>query len=49
MIGRLSGALVEKRPPWPLVDVGGVGYEEEIAVPMTTFQRRPEVCEVRWR
>jgi Holliday junction DNA helicase RuvA len=41
MIGRLSGALVEKRPPWLLVDVGGVGYEVE--VPMTTFYHLPEV------
>ena len=34
MIGRLRGTLVAKRPPWVLVEVGGVGYELE--VPMST-------------
>lgn len=40
MIGRLSGALLEKNPPQVLVDVGGVGYEVE--VPMSTFYNLPE-------
>ena len=35
MIGRLSGQLVEKRPPTIVVEVQGVGYE--IDVPMSTF------------
>lgn len=41
MIGRLRGVLMEKKPPYLLVDVGGVGYEVE--APMTTFYRLPEV------
>lgn len=40
MIGRLRGTLVSKRPPWVLVDVGGVGYELE--VPMSTLYDLPE-------
>ncbi|MGB7182410.1 MAG: Holliday junction branch migration protein RuvA [Burkholderiaceae bacterium] len=39
MIGRISGTLVEKRPPAVLVDTGGVGYE--IDVPMSTFYELP--------
>ena len=35
MIGRLRGTLLEKRPPWLLVEAGGVGYELE--APMTAF------------
>ncbi|MCL1824503.1 MAG: Holliday junction branch migration protein RuvA [Betaproteobacteria bacterium] len=35
MIGRISGLLLEKKPPQILVEVGGVGYE--IDVPMSTF------------
>ncbi len=41
MIGRLCGELVEKRPPWLLVDVQGVGYEVE--VPMSTLFALPAV------
>jgi len=41
MIGRLRGVIVEKRPPFLLVDVHGVGYELE--APMTTFYRLPEI------
>lgn len=41
MIGRLRGTLVGKRPPWVLVEVGGVGYELE--VPMSTLYDLPEV------
>lgn len=40
MIGFLRGTLVEKRPPWLTLDVGGVGYELE--APMSTFYRLPE-------
>ena len=43
MIGCLEGVLRERRPPWLLVDVGGVGYELE--APMTTFYSLPPVGE----
>ena len=39
MIGRLRGNLIEKQPPFLLLDVQGVGYE--IQAPMTTFYRLP--------
>ncbi|MGM0517759.1 MAG: Holliday junction branch migration protein RuvA [Pseudomonadota bacterium] len=35
MIGRLAGRLLERKPPFLLVDVHGVGYEVE--APMSTF------------
>ena len=41
MIGRIRGTLVSKRPPWVLVEVGGVGYELE--VPMSTLYDMPDV------
>jgi Holliday junction DNA helicase RuvA len=41
MIGRLRGTLVSKRPPWVLVEVGGVGYELE--VPMSTLYDLPDI------
>ena len=41
MIGRIKGYLVEKTPPFILLDAQGVGYE--IEVPMTTFFNLPEV------
>ena len=40
MIGRLCGVLLEKQPPFLLIDVRGVGYE--VQAPMTTFYRLPE-------
>lgn len=40
MIGRISGTLIEKHPPWILVDTGGVGYELE--APMSTIYQLPE-------
>src|SRR4029077_4023912 len=43
MIGRLSGVLIEKRPPTLLVDAGGVGYE--VDVPMSTFYGLPAIGE----
>ncbi|MFT0212994.1 Holliday junction branch migration protein RuvA [Pseudomonas sp. F1_0610] len=41
MIGRLRGILVEKQPPFIIVDVSGIGYELE--VPMTTLYQLPEI------
>ncbi len=35
MIGRLTGQLIEKRPPTIVLEVHGVGYE--VDVPMSTF------------
>lgn len=43
MIGRITGLLLEKRPPLVLVDVQGVGYE--IDVPMSTFYHLPGIGE----
>lgn len=40
MIARLNGFLVEKSPPYIVVDCHGVGYEVE--VPMSTFYNLPE-------
>jgi len=39
MIGRLRGVLLEKRPPFLLLEVQGVGYELE--APMSTFVKLP--------
>ncbi|SEM22728.1 Holliday junction branch migration protein RuvA [Halomonas caseinilytica] len=39
MIGRLRGTLLEKQPPWLVVDVAGVGYELEAS--MTTLLALP--------
>lgn len=43
MIGRLRGVLLEKTPPFALVDVNGVGYEVEVS--MSTFYNLPAVGE----
>jgi holliday junction DNA helicase RuvA len=43
MIGRLTGLLLEKRPPLVLLDVQGVGYE--VNVPMSTFYTLPDTGE----
>lgn len=43
MIGRITGTLLEKRPPQILVEVAGVGYE--IDVPMSTFFHLPATGE----
>ena len=39
MIGRLQGDVIEKHPPYLLLDVQGVGYELE--APMSTFYELP--------
>lgn len=41
MIGRISGTILEKTPPYILVDVQGVGYELE--APLSTFSHLPEI------
>jgi len=41
MIGRLTGTLIQKQPPFLLLDVSGVGYEVQCS--MTTFYKLPEV------
>lgn len=41
MIGRLRGELVLKKPPYLLIDVGGVGYECQAS--MSTIYQLPEV------
>jgi len=41
MIGRLNGILLEKQPPFILVDVNGVGYECQ--APMNTIYNLPEL------
>ncbi len=41
MIARLHGRLLEKSPPWIVLDCQGVGYEVE--VPMSTFYNLPEL------
>ncbi len=43
MIGRLRGTLLEKQPPWLVVDVAGVGYELEAS--MTTLVALPAAGE----
>lgn len=41
MIARINGLLIEKSPPFIVVDCHGVGYELE--VPMSTFYNLPEL------
>lgn len=43
MIGRLHGTLLEKQPPWMVLDVNGVGYELEVS--MTTLMTLPAIGE----
>ena len=44
MIARLKGVLIEKTPPFVVLDCNGVGYECE--VPMGTFYNLPAIGEV---
>jgi len=39
MIVQLRGKLIEKQPPWLLIDVGGVGYQ--VQAPLSTFLGLP--------
>ena len=41
MIGRITGKIIEKRPPLLVVDCQGVGYE--IEAPMSTIYDLPEI------
>jgi len=41
MIGQISGIILEKQPPFLMVDVHGIGYE--IDAPMSTFYQLPDV------
>jgi holliday junction DNA helicase RuvA len=41
MIGHIRGQLMDKRPPWMMIDVSGVGYELE--APMTVFYELAEI------
>ncbi len=43
MIGQIRGTLLEKQPPFLLIDVNGIGYE--ISAPMSTFYHLPEIGE----
>lgn len=43
MIGRIRGILLEKQPPYVLIDVSGVGYE--IETPLSSFYQLPDIGE----
>ncbi len=41
MIGQLRGKLIEKQPPFLMIDVGGIGYL--LQAPLSTFFSLPEI------
>jgi Holliday junction DNA helicase RuvA len=41
MIGRLRGLLVLKKPPFLVVELGGLGYD--VQVPMSTIYQLPPI------
>ena len=41
MITQIFGVLIEKNPPFIVVDVNGIGYE--ISVPMSSYYLLPEI------
>lgn len=41
MIGQLRGKLIEKQPPFLMIEVGGVGYL--VQAPLSTFFSLPEI------
>jgi holliday junction DNA helicase RuvA len=41
MIGRINGILEIKKPPFLLIDVGGVGYEVQVS--LSTFAKLPAI------
>ncbi|ACQ68528.1 Holliday junction DNA helicase RuvA [Candidatus Williamhamiltonella defendens] len=41
MISRMKGIILEKQPPWILLDIQGMGYD--IQLPMTCFYQLPEL------
>jgi Holliday junction DNA helicase RuvA len=43
MIARLRGQVIEKSPPWVVLDVAGVGYAVE--VPLSTFEQLAAIGE----
>lgn len=43
MIGKITGILIDKKPPFLLIDVNGIGYE--VSAPMGTFAKLPVVGE----
>jgi Holliday junction DNA helicase RuvA len=44
VIGTIRGTIIEKQPPYLLLEAGGIGYE--IAAPMTTFYHLPDIQQV---
>ncbi len=41
MISRLTGILIEKHPPYILIDINGIAYEAEVS--MQTYYTLPEI------
>jgi holliday junction DNA helicase RuvA len=44
MIGQLTGKIFHKTPTETIIDIGGVGYQ--VNIPVTTFDRLPEIGEI---